>query len=399
MISHQIQRQFILGRQGLWPGRRWSGLDGTDQALRDVEAVQIDPVSVVTQSHDLVLWGRVLDYEPDHLHSLLHQKRHFFDYGGALFIYPMAELPYWRIVMERQKSTKRWSEFAEANPSLIDAVRAEVRNRGPLRNRDLDGNPMGHYRASKDTGVALYYLWLTGELMTHHRHGKERVYDFLENVAPVHVQHHATEEEAEEYFTRKAIAHHGMVNARSFRSIWQSTLDRPVTAKEAQAKLLSMMESGDIAALGLEDHKDPHYILASDLPLLETLQTGDVPASWRPLADTTNDSVTFLSPLEYVSARGRAAKLFNFDYIWEIYKPAAKRKYGPYTLPILYGDQLVGRLDPKFDRQSQTLQINGYWIEEWFTPDDAYRTAFDKGLSDFAQFLGAEQVIGEGIEH
>src|SRR5688572_20155609 len=90
-------RRFVLGRQGLWPGRRWAGKQGTAAALRACEAVQMDPLNVVARSHDIVLWSRVLDYRPEFLDQLLYADRAFFDYGGGLFIYPMRELPYWRL--------------------------------------------------------------------------------------------------------------------------------------------------------------------------------------------------------------------------------------------------------------------------------------------------------------
>jgi len=104
-ISKEAARRYVLGRQGLWPGRRWAGKEGTAQALRYVECVQMDPLNVIARSHDLVLWGRVLDYQPDYLEALMYRDREFFDYGGNLRIYPMSELPYWRAVIPlRQKN-------------------------------------------------------------------------------------------------------------------------------------------------------------------------------------------------------------------------------------------------------------------------------------------------------
>ncbi len=105
----------------------------------------------------------------------------------------------------------------------------------------------------------------------------------------------------------------------------------------------------------------------------------------------------FLSPLEYVSARRRALKLFDFDYIWEIYKPVKQRKYGPYVLPVLYGDRLVARADMKYERPSRTLYINGFWLEDWFTADADFNIAMTKGLQRFMIFLGAINLKGEGL--
>jgi uncharacterized protein YcaQ len=213
-ISKIAARRYILGRQGLWPGRRWAGQDGTAQALRYVECVQMDPLSVIARSHDLALWGRVLDYQLDHLDTLMYRDREFFDYGSNLRIYPMHELPYWRVAMCRKGKETRWANFAEQNRALLNAVKAELQARGPLGNRDFTGqNRVISYRGRKESAVALYYLWLTGELMVHHRVGFERVYDFREHIIPASASHEATVNEVEEFFARKVVAFRGMCTA------------------------------------------------------------------------------------------------------------------------------------------------------------------------------------------
>jgi hypothetical protein len=271
-------------------------------------------------------------------------------------------------------------------------VRQEIRTRGPLRSRDLDGKAVNNYRSGKDTGVVLYYLWLTGELMSHSRHGKERLYDFLENIAPPELQWRAAEDQAVHFFTLKAVSHLGLVEERKFRLILKQLTERPVDVKETQAKLAEMIEAGHLARLYLEKHKQPLYFPAADASLIETLNEGGTPVDWLPAHTSTDAEVVFLSPLEYVSARGRAKDLFDFDYVWEIYKPASIRKYGPYTMPVLFGDQLVARIDFKLDRQNKTLVINGFWLEAWFSPDESFALSFAKGLLNFAGFLGVRQV-------
>jgi hypothetical protein len=108
--------------------------------------------------------------------------------------------------------------------------------------------------------------------------------------------------------------------------------------------------------------------------------------------------VTLLSALDIVSARGRALKLFDFEYLWEVYKPAHQRRWGYYTLPILYGDELVARLDPKLDRTSMTVQIKGFWHEAGApVKEDAFAAALANGLVRFARFLQAGQINLGGI--
>jgi hypothetical protein len=154
-----------------------------------------------------------------------------------------------------------------------------------------------------------------------------------------------------------------------------------------------MLAAGEIRAVTVEGEKEPSYYLAADAPLLAAVAAGQIPPAWRPLETTTEEEVTFLGPLDIVSARGRAKALFGFDYVWEVYKPAHTRRWGYYTLPILYGDQLVARLDPKLDRQTGTLVINGFWPEdEALAEDKAFAAALARGLARFARFLNARQI-------
>ena len=212
VISKQTARRFVLGKQGLWPGRRWKGKRGTFQALRTCEAVQLDPLNVVGRSQDIVLHSRVLDYKPDYLQQALYKDRQFFDYGGWLAVYPMSELPYWRVYMERRSHAKRVEDFVFTHHEVFDFVRAELRKRGPLGNRDFEGKSLDdwNYRGRKETSLALYDMWISGELMMHHRDGFNRVYDFRENIAPKELDYIASEKETEDFFARKTVALMGL---------------------------------------------------------------------------------------------------------------------------------------------------------------------------------------------
>ena len=396
IIDNQVRRRFIMGRQGLWPGRRWRGKAGLRKAMRAMETVQIDPTVVVAQSQDIVLWGRVLGYQPSWVIDLLYKERSFFDYGGGLAISPMEEMPYMRVVMERKGKEKRWSTFAKENANLVSKVRREVTARGPQGTRDLEGEAAAtwNYRSSKTTGVALYYLWLVGELMISGRKGKERVYDLLERVVPKEHSRTAPVGEMEDYFARKAISLAGIIDRRGFRNHWKGFIERWVDYDEGKRRLAQMLSDGQVAEIGIEGERESYYVLSEDLAKLTTLINGKIPKEWTPTETSTEGEVVFLSPLEIVSARGRAKKLFDFDYTWEIYKPDAKRKYGPYTMPILYGDRLVGRADFKLDRSNRTLVVNGVWMENWFKGDKKFAAAYKRGLARFAEFLGAEKVTG-----
>ena len=138
--------------------------------------------------------------------------------------------------------------------------------------------------------------------------------------------------------------------------------------------------------------------MSDDIPILESLEKGKIPKGWKPKETTTLEEVTFLASLDIVSARGRAKKLFDFDYVWEVYVPAHKRRWGYYVLPILYGDDLVARLDPKLDRKTMTLEIKGFWHEDDAPVKDLeFADALARGLIRFARFLEAKKISTESI--
>ncbi len=394
-ISKQTARRFVLGKQGLWPGRRWRGKSGTAQAINACEAVQLDPLIVIARSQDIVLHSRVLEYKPDHLYDVAYKQRKFFDYGGWLAMYPMRDLPYWRTHMEGRAKDSYVSRFVKGHKKLLDEVRAELRKRGPLGNRDFDGARVQSwsYRGRKETAVALFDMWLSGELMMHHRVGFDRVYDFRENIAPKEFNYVASEKDAETFFARKAVAFYGLKREATMRGELNYHLYRDYSKAETTKLLEGWKESGMVRQVQIEGGRDIHLILGEDVQTLESLERGRIPKGWNPKETSTLEEATFLAPLDIVSARGRAKKLFDFEYTWEVYTPAHKRRWGYYVLPILYGDDLVARLDPKLDRKTMTLEIKGFWHEDDAPVKNAdFANALAKGLMRFAKFVEAKKV-------
>ena len=393
-ISHITFRRFLLGQHGLWPGRRFEGLGGTTLAINQMQALQLDPLNIVARSQEIALYGRVLNFNLAHLYQAAYEQRNFFDYGGTLFLYPMRELPFWRAIMPRAAKYPRMVEFGKNHPHAMGQVLAALRANGPMSNRDFTGNGLSQwsYRGSKDSAVALFYLWLLGEVMITARKGFDRVYDLRERVAPREYDSVAPIADAEDFFARKPIAMLNLMRAKRFRMEWQGGIGREVTPDEAEKKLSALIELGAVRQFQVEGSAEVWLALAEDIPLLESLEAGRIPKFWKPLDATTEYEVTFLAPLDMVSARGRARQVFDFEYIWEVYKPVHQRRWGYYTLPILYGDDLVARLDPKLDRKTNTLHILGFWLEDDAPKDEAFANALGRGLARFAKLVGAKRV-------
>jgi uncharacterized protein YcaQ len=398
LLPITVARRFILGKQGLWPGRRWTGPVGTERAMRAVEHLQLDPLVVIARSQDLMLHSRVIEYQPDLWAELAYQQRKFFDWGGWLAVRPMDELPHWRVLMRRERDAPVWLEFACDHANVIDEMRMVLREGRLVSNRDFamgTRTRVNSYRGRKDSAIALHYLWRMGEAMTHHRERFERVYAHTEHVAPAHLIYESSDTEADHFFMKKLLAFNGL----SPLKILSGWLKRRMSTAELKNRRNAMLEREEIVTVHVEGWKEPHYALAADAPLLDTLMAGGVPKAWIPQDTSTDDEVTFLAPLDPVSARGRAKLLFDFDYVWEVYKPAHQRKWGYYTLPILWGDRLVARIDLRLDRQTCTLVVCGFWPEETTTGQNArFAAALLKGIERLMQFLGVERLDAQKLE-
>lgn len=400
-VDIETARRFILGKQGLWPGRRWRGLKGTEQSMRAMEYLQLDPLQIIARSHDIQLYGRVLDYVPGMWENVTYKKRKFFDWGGWLAARPMEELPHWRTIMRRERDgnygDSRIRQMAHDHADAIVEMRAILRERGIVSNRDFETATRTRtqsYRGRKDSALALYYLWRTGEVMTHHRERFERVYALTEAVAPAQFICESSEVEADRFLIKKEISFSGLSRISRTSDSWQ----RGEPDRAAKKMLGEMLADGDIIEVKVEGWKALHHALGSDAKMLRDLSAGRVPKAWMPLETTTTEEVVFLAPLDQVSARGRAKVLFGFDYVWEVYKPAHQRKFGYYTLPILWGDQLVARFDSKLDRATNTFVILGLWLEnKVLGKDESFAEALASGFARFVTFLGAGRLDAKAI--
>jgi uncharacterized protein len=400
-IDIETARRFILGKQGLWPGRRWRGLKGTEQAMRAMEYLQLDPLQIVARSHDIKLCGRVLDYTPGMWEGLTYQKRKFFDWGGWLAVRPMDELPHWRMVMRRERDgEQRWSRMPKMARDHADAIvemRALLRERGTVKNRDFQMSTRTRtesYRGRKDSALALYYLWYTGEVMTHHRENFERVYALTEAVAPAHLIRESDEDEADRYLVKKEISFSGLSRPSALDTFLRG-LPHGKAYKQVTDALLA---DGEIIEVKVEGWKAVHHALASDAKLLRDLSAGRVPKAWTPLETTTSEEVVFLGPWDQTVARGRAKVVFGFDYVLEVYKPQHLRRFGYYTLPILWGDRFVARFDSKLDRTTDTFVILGLWLEDKaLDKNEAFAEALARGFGRFVSFLGASKMDVKAI--
>jgi uncharacterized protein YcaQ len=365
--------------------------------MRTLEHLQLDPLQIMARAQDLMLHSRVIDYAIDDWAVLTYERRRFFDWGGWLAVRPMEELPHWRVRMRREREDPHFEQVHEEHAEAIAEMRELLRRRKTVTNRDFamhERTRVDSYRGRKDSAIALHYLWRVGDVMVSRRERFERVYALSERVAPKRLLRDSPDAVADEFLLRKMVAAAGITTLNGTNG----ALGRTLSKAELETWRDARVGDGTLIELEVDDWPGRRWALGSDASALRMLARGRVPAAWRPLAGTTTDEAVFLAPLDPVMERVRARALWDFDYTWEVYVPAAKRRFGYYTLPVLWGDALVARFDGRLDRSTRTLHILGLWLEdEALADDEAFADAFGRGMARYARFLGAERVDGAGI--
>ena len=390
-VTATVARRYLLGRQGLWPGRRWLGKPGADAAIRALESLQMDTVAVVARSHELALFSRVNQYQPADLDELLYTDRAFFDYGGHLDVYPSVELPYWRLHMRRRLESPRESHYRDSNRALLRRVLETVTEQGPLRASDVRwATPTPtRWRSATDVSQALYHLWITGDLMTHSRVNFRRTFDLATRIAAPEQLRPATANQAQRFFAGKALRRYGLAGVSSWRGYVFYFLHSSSPKETWRTWLDELVDTGAAAWVQVEGVKRPYLMPAEDLPLLDSLARDVVPSLWTGTTSSSAEEVVLLSPLDNLlhPDRDRNLELFDFEFVWEVYKPPAQRRWGAYTMPVLYQDRLVARLEPRLDRKHASLEVLKMWFEDApGAADPGLLSALATGLVRLAQF-------------
>lgn len=348
-------------------------LDGVVDVVDALEFVQMDSINVCGRIHDLILRARIRDYRPELLaRSLYGQPRELFEhYFPNLSVLPLRDYPYFVRAMRGGLQKPLAEEHAPVGTLLLERIRVE----GPLRARDAaaeHGRTLSGWGISRSLAAhVLERLWLQGRLSVHHRERFERWYDLPERTLPadfvaLHRDTAALPDASEE---RRHLVRKRLRSQRLFRP------------RRGDAEVL---EPEALVRVSVEGGSRPWFVLAEDLPLLEAC------AGRPPSAPASG--VALLAPLDpLVYDRERTRELFEFDYTWEVYTPVARRRWGYYVLPILWGGALVGRLDPRVDRRAGALEIRSLVLESGVDPD-ALIHPLAAELVELASFLGARRI-------
>lgn len=227
--------------------------------------------------------------------------------------------------------------------------------------------------------------------MIHSRDGGDRKYDLTTRLVTPRLLEPAPAADAEYHLFRRGMLLYGLPNASELLAVQRLSSLGPSAARDRRSWVERWEKEGRLVRVNVDGWKGAHWIDSEDAPVLEALRMGTPPKTWIVGAAPAGGEATFLAPLDIVSARGRSTRLFGFDYLWEVYKPASKRRWGYYVLPILVGDRLVGRAEPRIDPETGRLSVTRLWWEADTDPRVLVEP-MAKGLARLAGYLGAPGV-------
>src|SRR5450759_1520451 len=398
-ISLATARRFLAIRHLLAPPRALPATPDSVLSVVDrLGSLQFDPLEVAVRNHDLILQARIAGYRRALTDELLYGRRLLFEaYNKAVNLLPTRKLPYYRITWQ-DGATGRAGRLVREQSEVADKVLGAITAEGPkcssdfVRGAAIDWwwGPTSAARAVLDA------LSVCGRLSLARRDGNRRFYDLTERVFPADIlETRIPEREQLRHKLLSRYRGHGLLGAGGGGELWPGT----GTAANRADLRRELLDRGEIVAVSVEGIRGERYVIGDELPLLAQA-TREVAAEAGAEANAphvgSSAGCSFIAPLDpLLWDRGVLVPLYGFDYRWEVYTPAAKRRWGYYVLPILFGDRLVGRIEPRIDRAGKAVHILGLSWEAGFDPLAApgFVPAFADALRAYAGFGGADSLV------
>lgn len=388
-VTAETARRFLVARHLLAPARALQGgPDAVMEVVRRFGSVQFDPLAVAGRNHDLVLHARVAGYDPAWTDELLYVRRELFEaYNKALNILPTKELPLYRVSWTQ---TRQAQGILADNAEVAKNVLARIHAEGPLSSIDFERGPTVDWWLGPSSVVRLVLesYAATGVLSLARRQGNRRYYDLTERLFPAKLL--ARKIPRREQLRHKVLSRfraHGLLGASGSGDLWgglgsaRPDPNRPdwPSRNELREQLIA---EGEIVPIEIEGMRAKRFVLRDEVDLLAE---PPVPPP----------SVAFLPPLDPLMwDRSLLEPLFGFDWVWEVYLPESRRRWGYYVLPIVFRDRFVGRIEPRIDRAGGRVRVLGLWWEKGFAPRraDGFVDAMREALRAYLGFAGASRL-------
>jgi uncharacterized protein len=390
-ISADHARRFLVRRQLLDPPRCLPAVP--ESVLRVIDrlgSVQFDPVEVPgARSHDVTFHARIAGYQRAWTDRWLYgpaggdarDRRLIELYNKSLNILPIDELPFYALAWERHDVRYEHGILRE-EAAVAKAILDRIEQEGALSStafKEHNHSVDWWWAPTSAARAVLEALFVTGRVGISRRDGNRRYFDLTARLVPESLLgKRATEQEAARHRLLSRYRGIGLLGAQMAGEVALGTGKAPERARILEG----LVEDGTLFPVRIEGLRQPRYILSDEEPILEGANEPDLRVP----------SVTFVAPLDQLMWDRRLVRdLFGFEYKWEIYVPEAKRKHGYYVLPILFGDRLVGRIEPRYERKEKALRILGVWFEDGFRPMESphFVPALAEALRAYRSFVGA----------
>jgi uncharacterized protein YcaQ len=407
VISPDVARRFLALHQFFAPPRSLpSGSAGILAVFDRLGSIQFDPIEIAGRNHDLVLLARVAGYRREMTDRLLYEDRALFEtYNKGLSLVPTADLPWYRVAWDRARVQHDDGAFDEHAP-LVDELLSRIRETGPMSSIDVKPRAAidWYWRPTNQVRALLEALGESGILGLARRDGNRRVYDLIERLFPAELLER--EVPIRDRFRHKLLSRyraHGLLGTSGSAELWSGTTPRidgrlglegglPLGVAGRRELHAELVADGSLMPVAIDGIRGPRFLVSEELPRLEQAER-EVAAGSAPGGTTAG--VAFLAALDpLVWDRDFLRSLYHFDYVWEVYVPPAKRRWGYYVLPILFGDRLVGRIEPRIERKSNALRVVGLWWEDGFDAltEPGFVGAFAAAIEAHRAFGGVARV-------
>ena len=389
-------RRFILLYQGLIdtgnPKSDKSKYNDVETLVKRIGCIQYDPLNVVGKNPDLVLQARIPDYRQGDIDYLLYEKRSLIDaWDKMMSVYSVEDFPKFKRLRERKareiENTLKY-RGAEVATEFTEQAMDIIGQRGPLLSSQIDfGKTVkGTWGHGKISSATLDYLFNIGKLGIHSRRNTQKIYDLIQNLLNEELTDVEDPFDSEKafvkWYVKRRIGGIGAYWAKSGGGWLGHFIANAVVRK---ALIHEMVEEGSLIELKVHTIKEPFYMRVEDRHLLDTALDLD--------DDKIKSAIKFIAPLDNLLwDRGLVKTLFDFDYVWEVYKPIHDRKHGYYVLPVLFGDQIIARCEPKLFREGAPFTIDKWWWEESVQIDETLLEACRQGIINFASYLEADKI-------
>jgi uncharacterized protein YcaQ len=353
--------------------------------------LQFDPLEVPgARNHDLVLHARIEGYRREWCERWLYgdgaDRRLIEIYNKSLNIAPINELPHHRVSWDRHAAAYE-AGILRDQADVAHNILQRIAREGPLSTAAFaeHGQSVDWWWApTRVSRAVLEALFVTGRVGIARREGNRRYYDLIERLVPDEIMKQS--ESAEDGHLHRLLSRYravGLTSPQAPAELMMST----GKAADRQALTAVLVDRGELVPVDVEGLKGTRYVLSSESDLLAKAELRT--------AAIDHPGAAFIAPLDSLMWDRRLLReLWEFEYVWEVYVPEAKRRWGYYVLPILFGDRLVGRIEPRLDRGTQTLRILGISWQPGFHPrkEDGFVPAMKEAVAAYRDFTGAKEV-------